>query len=126
LICCAGAEGKVALDDVYVAGRYVDSLLERWPAGQLTDAALVSSGVARRYDSARTALDASSSARRLRDVGLGSDVEACARESTLEAVPRLAAVAEDRVELDTDGSTVKTEKTFHLAGTTPGEGATGC
>lgn len=94
-IVCAGTDGAVALEDVYVAGRICDEL-----PGNRTDAALVAQGVARAFEAPIEALAASADAAVLRQAGLTSDIDVCALESDLDTVPvavvagvRMAAVA---------------------------------
>ncbi len=99
VICCAGVEGRPALDDAYTAGRYVQRLIELQPEREPTDAAAIALSTAERFPTARAALEASSSARRLRAAGLGADLEACAHVSALDVVPALVARGRNRVEL---------------------------
>jgi len=84
-LVCAGTDGAPALEDTYLAGRIAATI-----GGARTDAARVAESVALAYPSAYEALSASADAGVLRDVGLGPDVEWCARESVLGAVPRLS------------------------------------
>ena len=83
-IICSGTDGGVALEDAYVAGR-----LSRELSGPRTDAARVAEAVARGYPRPVEALAASDDAARLREVGLDQDIEYCARESSLDLVPRV-------------------------------------
>jgi 2-phosphosulfolactate phosphatase len=80
-IVCAGTDGAVALEDVYVAGRICDGL-----PGNRTDAALVAQGVARAFETPIDALGASADAAVLRRAGLAADIAVCARESDLDTV----------------------------------------
>ena len=84
-IVCSGTDGAAALEDVYVAGRMCACL-----SGPRTDAARVAECVARSYATPFAALAASADAAVLRAAGLGDDVEFCARESTFDAVGRVA------------------------------------
>ena len=89
LVQCAGVEGAFALDDAYVAGRFVAELrvwLAEWGT---TDAATAAEVLAGAYPSSTDALAASSSAANLRAAGLAEDVRACARESAFDVVPRV-------------------------------------
>ena len=81
-ILCAGADGAFALDDAYVAGRYVEAL-----DGSRDDSAIAAATITARFSSARDALDRSRSAENLRRVGLEADVAWCAQESVLDVVP---------------------------------------
>jgi 2-phosphosulfolactate phosphatase len=83
-VVCAGSDGAVALEDVYVAGR----ICARLP-GRRTDAARVAEGVARAYPTPPAALAHSAGAEALRSADLAGDIADCARESTLEAVGRV-------------------------------------
>ncbi|MGH2942539.1 MAG: 2-phosphosulfolactate phosphatase [Solirubrobacteraceae bacterium] len=86
LLVCAGTDGRVSIEDVYLAGR-LSAALE----GSRSDAARVAEAVAGSYPSARDALEASAGAIGLRREGLESDLAFCARESIVDAVPRLTA-----------------------------------
>lgn len=86
LLACAGTSGRPALEDTYLAGR-IASRLE----GKRTDAALMAECLADAHEPLE-ALTASADAAKLRDAGLGEDVEWCAQESILDGVPRVAAV----------------------------------
>jgi 2-phosphosulfolactate phosphatase len=89
LIQCAGVEGEFALDDAYTAGRFVAELrvwLAEWGT---SDAAVAAEVMAAGFPSSGDALGASTSAAKLRDAGLGEDLRACARESTVDVVPRV-------------------------------------
>jgi 2-phosphosulfolactate phosphatase len=81
-IVCAGTDGAVALEDVYVAGRLSAAL-----QGARTDAALVAEGVARAFSTPLEALAASTDARVLETIGMTSDIAYCSLESRLGVVP---------------------------------------
>ena len=87
-IVCSGTDGAAALEDVYVAGRICARLF-----GARSDAAHVAESVARAYPTPRHALAASADAAVLRAAGLGEDIAYCARESTLDLVPRVSGAA---------------------------------
>jgi 2-phosphosulfolactate phosphatase len=99
---CAGVRGEVALDDVYVAGRFVDALIAGDPSREPTDAARMAQAVARSYAAPLDALAASQSARDLHASGLDDDVARCAAVSTLEVVPRVADLAPGRATVVAD------------------------
>lgn len=82
---CAGTDGAPALEDTYLAGRIVAAL-----GGERTDAARMAEAVALAYGSPGEALAASEDAGALREAGLAADVERCARESTIDVVPRVS------------------------------------
>lgn len=85
LLVCAGTDGRVSIEDVYVAGRLSAAL-----GGPRSDAAHVAEAVAAAYPTPLAALEASAGAVGLRHVGLESDIAFCAQESIVGAVPRLA------------------------------------
>ena len=89
LIVCAGTDGRVSIEDVYLAGRLSAEL-----EGARTDAARVAEAVAAAYPTALEALEASAGAIGLRREGLESDIAFCAQESIVDAVPRLASTAD--------------------------------
>lgn len=84
LFVCAGTDGRVSIEDVYVAGRLSAAL-----DGERTDAAQIAEAVAAAYPSALEALEASAGAVGLRREGLESDIAFCAQESIVDVVPRL-------------------------------------
>jgi len=84
LIVCAGTDGRVSIEDVYLAGR-LSAALE----GPRTDAARVAEAVAAAYPTPLAALEASGGAVGLRREGLESDIVFCAQESIVDVVPRL-------------------------------------
>ncbi len=84
-LVCAGTKGRLGLEDVYAAGRIALRL-----AGPRTDAARTAECVAAHYSQAIEALGDSDDARALAEVGLQDDVEACAQESVIDAVPEAA------------------------------------
>lgn len=83
-LACAGTEGRVALEDVYVAGRLSACL-----SGRRADSARVAEAVADALGAPLPALRAGAGAAALRVAGLEIDIPDCARESTLDVVPRL-------------------------------------
>jgi 2-phosphosulfolactate phosphatase len=89
LVQCAGVEGDFALDDAYVAGRFVSELrvwLAEWGS---TDSAVAAEVLAAGFGSPGDALARSTSAAKLRAAGLADDLRACARESAVDVVPRV-------------------------------------
>jgi 2-phosphosulfolactate phosphatase len=85
LLVCAGTDGHVSIEDVYLAGR-LSALLE----GERSDGAQIAEAVAGAYPTALEALEASRGAVGLRREGLEADIAFCAQESIVDAVPRLA------------------------------------
>jgi 2-phosphosulfolactate phosphatase len=86
LVVCAGVQGTLALDDVFVAGRIVELL--GW---QRTDAAEAAVRLAGTWSGAEEAFRASKSGRNLLENApeLEEDISFCARESILDVAPRL-------------------------------------
>jgi 2-phosphosulfolactate phosphatase len=93
-VLCAGVLGELALDDAYTAGRIVELL-----AGDATDSAVAARRLARTYDTALEALQASRSGRNLRDAGMDADVDWCARENTLDVAPRFRGLVTGAAEI---------------------------
>jgi 2-phosphosulfolactate phosphatase len=89
LLVCAGTDGRVSIEDVYLAGR-LSAGLKR----PRTDAARIAEVVAASYPTARNALEASAGAVGLRREGLESDITFCAQESIVDSVPRLSAMVD--------------------------------
>jgi 2-phosphosulfolactate phosphatase len=85
-IVCAGAEGRFALEDAYVAGRIVQNL-----GAERTDAAVAAEQLARAYDDPYRPLARSANAAVLRATGQAADIAFCARESTAAVVPQVSA-----------------------------------
>ena len=85
LLVCAGTDGRVSIEDVYLAGR-ISAALE----GERSDAAQIAEAVAASYADAVGALEASAGAVGLRREGLEADIAFCAQESILDVVPRLS------------------------------------
>jgi len=84
LLVCAGTDGRVSIEDVYLAGR-ISALLD----GPRSDAAHIAEAVVAAYPTALAALEASAGAVGLRREGLESDIAFCAQESIVDVVPRL-------------------------------------
>ena len=85
LLVCAGTDGRVSIEDVYLAGRLSAEL-----DGPRSDAARIAEAVATSYPSALAALEASGGAIGLRREGLESDIAFCAQESIVESVGRFS------------------------------------
>lgn len=81
---CAGTAGGMAVEDVYVAGRIVERL-----AGSRTDAAIMAELVTAAYAEPREALTAGANAQKLLETDQEADIDYCARESIIDAVPRV-------------------------------------
>jgi 2-phosphosulfolactate phosphatase len=89
LLVCAGTDGRVSIEDVYLAGRLSAAL-----GGPRSDAAHVAEAVAAAYATPLEALEASAGAVGLRREDLEADIVFCAQESILDTVPRLAETVE--------------------------------
>lgn len=85
LLVCAGTDGRVSIEDVYLAGRLSAAL-----GGPRSDAAHIAEAVAAAYPTPLEALEASAGAVGLRREGLEADIVFCAQESVVGVVPRLA------------------------------------
>jgi 2-phosphosulfolactate phosphatase len=86
LLVCSGTNGRLAIEDVYVAGRIVAGLTGA--AG--SDAAGVCALMAAAAPPAGDLFRRSTNGQLLVDVGLEADIDWCAREDTLDLVPRVA------------------------------------
>lgn len=95
LLVCAGTDGNVTLEDVYLAGR-LGALLD----GPRTDAARIAEAVAAAYPDPLDALEASGGSTGLRAAGLASDIAFCAQESITAVVPRVAGTVGDAAVLE--------------------------
>jgi len=89
-VICAGFKGAFALDDAYCAGRIVAAL-----GGDRSDAAIAAELLARSFPDALSGL----TARTYGPPGLEDDIAWCARESVLEAVPRLERIVDGAAEV---------------------------
>jgi len=85
LLVCAGTNGRVTLEDAYLAGRVVAAL-----AGERTDAARIAEALAGSFERPLDALQASAGSTGIRAAGLDADIDFCAQESVTGVVPRLA------------------------------------
>ena len=103
LLVCAGTDGAVSMEDVYLAGR-LSARLE----GERSDAARIAEAVAAAYPNPVDALEASAGAVGLRREGLESDIAFCARESIVDTVPRLAETVDGIAVVETAGERGRT------------------
>jgi 2-phosphosulfolactate phosphatase len=87
-VVCAGTDGGMAIEDVYLAGLIVARL-----QGEKTDAALIAARMAANFADHGEALNSGSNARVLRETDQEADIEYCARESILDVVPRVTETA---------------------------------
>jgi 2-phosphosulfolactate phosphatase len=84
LVVCAGTNGRLAIEDIYVAGRIVQEL-----GGEQTDAARTAELVATATGSTSELFEQSMNGQVLVRVGLASDIAWCIRESVLDVVPQV-------------------------------------
>jgi 2-phosphosulfolactate phosphatase len=89
-VVCAGFQGMFALDDAYCAGRIVQGL-----DGQPTDAAVASRAIAGAFATPLEGLKA----RTYGPPGLEDDLAWCAREDTLDVVPRFTRMVAGAAEI---------------------------
>jgi 2-phosphosulfolactate phosphatase len=96
VVVCAGVQGTLALDDAYVAGRIVELL--GW---ERTDSSEAAARLAATWSGAEEAFRASRSGRNLMENApeLEEDLAFCARESALDAVPRLVGMRDGAAEI---------------------------
>lgn len=111
LLVCAGTDGRVSIEDVYLAGR-----LSAMLGGPRSDAAHIAEAVAAAYPTPLEALEASAGAVGLRREGLESDIVFCARESVVGAVPRLAETVDGIAVIETTPTTERTSAAVIGAG----------
>ncbi len=90
VIVCAGFQGQFALDDAYCAGRIVELL-----DATVTDAAKASASLASSFPSALEGL----LARTYGPSGLEDDIKFCARENTIDVVPRFSRMVDGAAEI---------------------------
>jgi 2-phosphosulfolactate phosphatase len=89
LLVCSGTNGRLAIEDVYVAGR-IAALLDH----ERTDAAEMTALLAVAAPPAGELFRASTNGRLLVEVGLEADIDWCVRESFLDLVPRVASATD--------------------------------
>ncbi len=105
LLVCAGTNGKITLEDAYVAGR-VSAALE----GERTDAARIAEALAGSYERSIDALEASSGAVGIHAAGLSADIDFCSRESITTVVPRLDRMLDDIAVLESGEQAGETKR----------------
>ncbi|MDZ7839146.1 MAG: 2-phosphosulfolactate phosphatase [Actinomycetota bacterium] len=79
LLICSGQQGRIAYDDVFVAGLAVKHLLTMGGNFNFTDSAKLVLTVALSESSPKLALEKSSSGQSLKAIGLEKDIDFCAR-----------------------------------------------
>ena len=83
-VVCAGTDGGMAFEDVYLAGLIVDRL-----DGECTDSALIAARLAAGFTDHEEALNTGANPRVLHETDQVADIEFSARESILDIVPRV-------------------------------------
>lgn len=84
LLVCSGTNGRLAIEDVYVAGRIAAAL-----AGVRSDAARLCELAAAAAPPAGELFRASTNGQLLVEVGLATDIDWCIQEDTLTIVPQV-------------------------------------
>jgi 2-phosphosulfolactate phosphatase len=121
LIVCAGTDGAVTMEDVYLAGR-ISAALE----GERTDAARVAEAVAAAYPDPIDALQASAGSVGIVAAGLESDIAFCAQVSITTAVPKLTGMLDDIPILAIASSSEDAlEEVLHMSTSPPPANASG-
>ncbi len=85
-VLCAGTQGELALEDFLWAGKFVQHLLK---PELVNDAAVVALAYAQGIEDLKKGLWSSHHAQKLKELGLGEDVEFCARQDIYPVVPLL-------------------------------------
>ncbi len=92
MLVCAGTRDLVSTEDALGAGAVIDSLVnedgaEEWISSGLSAAHLAHSSYLRERTDLKAALSESQNGKRLIKLGLGRDIEWCAREDVFNVVP---------------------------------------
>ena len=91
-ILCAGHGMRFALEDAYVAGRFAKALLPARATGvEIDDATIAALQLVRHYgEKWKGAFTQSRSARNLKELGLGADVQSALEVDRFDIVPTYA------------------------------------
>ncbi len=96
LFICSGEMGRLAYDDAYIAGLAVKHIMENSPEPPgLSDSARLLMSAVRGDRDIERALEASTSARSLRAVGLGEDIPFCARLDEFDVAVRAVTLQDE-------------------------------
>ncbi len=95
LIICSGEMGRLAYDDVYIAGLAVRHIMDSPGSFQYSDSARLVMSAVRGERDIESALEASTSARSLKAVGLGDDIPFCARLDEYEVAVRAVTIKDE-------------------------------
>lgn len=87
-VICAGRLGGVGADDVYVAGRLTEAILDQNPGCAIDDGALVALAAARNLGSPQAAFSHSAAGISLRQAGFEADLEVAAQVNACSIVPK--------------------------------------
>jgi len=71
--------GRIAYDDVYIAGMAVKYILSKAVRFDYSDSSMIALSVVLGENSLKNALEKSASARALREIGLQEDIQFCSR-----------------------------------------------
>jgi 2-phosphosulfolactate phosphatase len=96
LFICSGELGRLAYDDAYIAGLAVKYIMENSPGPPaLSDSARLVMSAVRGERDIESALEASTSARSLKAVGLGDDIPFCARLDEFDVAVRAVTLKDE-------------------------------
>lgn len=88
VLLCAGRHNRPALEDTLCAGLLIDYLREIGASPEMTDAAHIVERFFDQTDDLETAVEASSSVQRLRQIGHERDISYCLQQDSLPILPR--------------------------------------
>jgi 2-phosphosulfolactate phosphatase len=88
-VICAGREGRFAIEDVLCAGMLLARLAGSASALELEDAGRAALALAGAFGADAGFLSGTTAGRSLADIGLGEDVDWCARVDAFDLVPEL-------------------------------------
>jgi 2-phosphosulfolactate phosphatase len=88
-VVCAGREGQFSLDDAYTAGAIVDAAVQVRGDLLMTDAAVAARMLYRTAEDPTALLRQTRAGRNVIEIGLGNDLDYCAKIDRSTLVPRL-------------------------------------
>jgi 2-phosphosulfolactate phosphatase len=88
-VVCAGREGQFSLDDAYTAGAIVDAVVEMRGDLIMTDAAVAAQMLYRTVEDPTALLRQTRAGRNVIEIGLGDDLDYCAKVDRSTLVPRV-------------------------------------
>ncbi len=95
LLLCSGEMGRIAYDDVYIAGMAVKYILSKSAKFDYSDSAMAALSVVLGEKSMKNALEKSASACALRKIGLQEDIQFCARLNNYNIAVRAEMIETD-------------------------------